>query len=118
MRSGCSGVTKPDASFGLELRCASARLFVYQHSLLPVAGSLVSTMYAACPTAWALPPVEKLLYRSRDPPRAGLYLFGIFNPTNKLVSGDRRQALPKINNSLCSSQSIGQVVGYFMYKTA
>jgi len=75
-------------------------------------------MYAAWPTAWAFLPFEKLLYRSLDPPRSGLFLFGVFNPTNKLVPGDGRQALPKAGDIFCCSQCTAQVVGQFVYKTA
>jgi hypothetical protein len=44
-------------------------------------------------------------------------LFGVFNPTDKLVSGDRRQALPETSNLLCCSQCIFQVGGELVYKT-
>jgi hypothetical protein len=66
-------------------------------------------MYTACPAAWTLLPFEKLLNRSRDPSGASFFLFGIFNPADKLVSGDRRQALPKTGSLLLFGQRIVQV---------
>lgn len=65
------------------------RLFVDQHILLPFAGFFVVAVNAAYPTAWAFLTFKKLLYSSIDRPCTSLFLFRIFNPTNKFVSGDR-----------------------------
>jgi hypothetical protein len=77
---------------------------IYQHIALPSAGLLVGAMNTAYPTAWALLTFEKFLYGSPDPPCTRLFLLCIFNPTNKLVSSDRRQVLPAISYFSCLSQ--------------
>jgi len=73
-------------------------LSVYQHVLLPFTGFLIGAMNAPSPATWALLTFEKFLYRSLDSPYTGLGLFGVLNPANKLVAGDRRQALPQARN--------------------
>jgi hypothetical protein len=85
------------------------RLLIDQHILLPFTRLLVGAMNAAYPTAWALLTFEKFFNRSFDPFFTSRFLFGVFNPTNKFVAGDRCQAFPDGANFFCFGQRADQV---------
>lgn len=95
-KGGCPGTARAGRkTLRLEVSRLSPRLSVYQYILLPFAGFLVGAVNAACPTAWSFLTVEKLIYGSANSPGTSCFLFCIFNPTDELVSGDRRQIFPQ-----------------------
>jgi len=57
-------------------------------------------MSAARPTAWSALSVTKLFKRSSDAMLPGGVHLRIFNPADKLVAAQRRQALPQLTNTL------------------
>lgn len=56
---------------------------------------LIGTMNAADPAAGATLAFEQLFAGSFNAPVTGFNLLGVFNPTNKLVSGQRRNVFPE-----------------------
>ena len=99
-----------------------ARLFSFllidQHGLLPFAGFLVGAVNAARPAAGAFLTFKQLFHRPFDPPCPRLFLFGVFNPTNKFISADGRQTFPETGDLFCLCQRINKVSGKFVHQTA
>ena len=93
-------------------------LFVYQDILLPFAGFFIGAMNASRPTARKFFAFEKLLCGSPDSPVAGLFLLGIFDPTNEFVPCDWRQAFPETTYFSRLSECTTQVSGKFVHETA
>jgi hypothetical protein len=71
-------------------------------------------MFATRPATRAALTLFEFLLGSTNPPLASYVLFGVFDPTDELVSGERRDVLPRVECRSVADQSGAQIRWQFV----